>query len=269
MIFKLTILSLFVLGNYFPLLSSELPIKPSLLLQAVCWEKYKSRNLVYYPWGNVKEENATKINLNIGFSLPTHPFVYYGSSPLQLFEKKFSYPSSNTSSDAETTEEKLSLVAEYDFEIDPKTTKNSLLLLIDKKGEKKLNIYPISLNQQNLPYGAINCYSQHKDNLYLAYGGQKQSLKPGKSVRLNYEKDSTQDIRIFTYKAGKYIESMSDYVSVNEESRGIIFFSSYRNRLRMKSYLFNRLPIESATGYNEMAQQISVVKDNDDNSTID
>jgi hypothetical protein len=62
---------------------------------------------------------------------------------------------------------------------------------------------------------------------------------------------------------------MSDYVSVNEESRGIIFFSSYRNRLRMKSYLFNRLPIESATGYNEMAQQISVVKDNDDNSTID
>ena len=123
--------------------------------------------------------------------------------------------------------------------------------------------------QENLPYETFNCYSQYKENLYLAYGEQKQVLAPGKSVRFkNMENQTSSEIRVFTRNDGKYTEALKEYVKVSQDRRGIIFFSPYRNRLKMKRYYINRSPIEEALGYGALPSKVQPGNIPDDNKSV-
>ena len=238
--------------------------KPSLVLQAVCWDRFASKNLCYFPWGNHEEENATKINLDVGFSSPSHPFVYYGKSPLKFFEQELV----QSLDSLETDESKLKEIGEFTFNATEGITSDFLLLLIEDKQNAKIKTYPMSLKQENLPYESFNCYSQYNENIYLAYGEQKQVLAPGKSVRFkSIENQTSPEIQVFTRKDGKYIESMKEYIKVSQDRRGIVFFSPYRNRLKMKRYYINRSPIEEALGYGSLPSNLEIEETLDVNKT--
>ena len=232
-------------------------INPSLILQAVCWEKYSSQNIIYFPWGNPDEANATRIQLNVGFSVPTENFVYYGTSPLQLYQEN--------RQNLEAENPNLELVAEFNF--DESRGMHSYLLLISKN--KKLQVFPLSISQQDLPYGAFNCYSQSKKNLYIAYEDQKQVLAPGKSVRFvkKNEQSSSSELKVYTRIDGKYEQAFTDNISLNDDRRGIVFFSPFRNRLRMKRFYLERHPIETATGYNSVPIKVFILEKTDENVT--
>ncbi len=246
------------------LFAQSSPPKPSVILQAVCWDRFASKNISYFPWGNYEEENATKINLDIGFSSPSYPFVYYGKSPLKFFEQ-MSVASSDV---AEKNKNKLTEVGEFTFDSTEGITSDFLLLLLVDKQGAKFKTYPMSLKQENLPYESFNCYSQCRENLYLAYGEQKQVLAPGKYVRFkNIENQTSTEIQVFTRKEGKYTESMKEYIKVSKDRRGIIFFSPYRNRLKMKRYYINRSPIEEALGYGEHPFIAQIEEKSDENKT--
>ena len=238
--------------------------KPSLILQAVCWDRFASKNLCYFPWGNHEEANATKINLDIGFSSPSHPFVYYGKSPLKFFEQELVQPLDSIERD----ENKLKEIGEFTFNATEGITSDFLLLLIEDKQNAKIKTYPMSLKQENLPYESFNCYSQYNENIYLAYGEQKQVLAPGKSVRFKSTEDQrSSEIKVFTRKDGKYLESMKEYIKVSQDRRGIVFFSPYRNRLKMKRYYINRSPIEGALGYGSLPSNLEIEETLDVNKT--
>lgn len=225
--------------------SSE--VKPTAILQAVCWDRFASKNLSYFPWGNDRDENATNLDLNIGFSSPTLPFVYYGESPIKFFVKEM-----DRDLPKEETEQSIfNQVGEFDFTSRNGNPARYLLLFLTQQGKSKVKIFSISLKQESLPYGTFNCYSQFKENLYLAYGNQKQSLAPGKSVRFKQNESTTNssEIKIFRRENGDYIEEITEYIKVNEGSRGIVFLSPNRKRLKMKRYYLNQTPPESMIGY--------------------
>ena len=256
---------LFSFTLYLSLFAQSPSPKPSLVLQAVCWDRFASKNICYFPWGNYEEENATKINLDIGFSSPSYPFVYYGKSPLKFFEQE----SVELPDLSERNKTKLTQVGEFTFNTTRGIISDFLLLLLEDKRNAAIKMYPISLMQENLPYETFNCYSQYKENLYLAYGEQKQVLAPGKSVRFkNMENQTSSEIRVFTRNDGKYTEALKEYVKVSQDRRGIIFFSPYRNRLKMKRYYINRSPIEEALGYGALPSKVQPGNIPDDNKSV-
>ena len=75
---------LFVLSNLFALhnfsMAENDDATPTALFKAVFWDRFTSRSLVYAPWGNGEEANATIFTNRVGFSSPSRSFAYYGSS---------------------------------------------------------------------------------------------------------------------------------------------------------------------------------------------
>jgi hypothetical protein len=168
----------------------------------------------------------------------------------------------------ERDENKLKEIGEFTFNATEGITSDFLLLLIEDKQNAKIKTYPMSLKQENLPYESFNCYSQYNENIYLAYGEQKQVLAPGKSVRFKSTEDQrSSEIKVFTRKDGKYLESMKEYIKVSQDRRGIVFFSPYRNRLKMKRYYINRSPIEEALGYGSLPSNLEIEETLDVNKT--
>lgn len=242
---------------------------PTVILQAVCWDRFSSKNVVYYPWGNEDDDNASKAFVDVGFTSPSYPFVYYGNSPIKLYEHV--QPSIEESYREEEIETELNEIGSFSFSRNGGQSPSFLLLLINQKNQAKLNIYPMSLAQDNLPYGSFNCYSQHKENIYLAYGEQKQVLAPGKSVRFqnNQEQTDSSEIKVYNQRDGKYVELMNEYLKVNKDRRGIVFFSPYKNHLKMKRFFFQRRPVETSIGYGMPPLSITIDKEQDDNSTLE
>ena len=62
-------------------------LQPTALFKAVFWDRFTSRSLVYAPWGNGEEANATIVTNRVGFSSPSRSFAYYGSSPVKFYIK--------------------------------------------------------------------------------------------------------------------------------------------------------------------------------------
>ena len=65
-------------------LAEENLSKPTAIFQGSFWKKYKVQ-LIYAPWGNGNEVNATTRNLRIGFSSPSKEFAYYGDDNLAFY----------------------------------------------------------------------------------------------------------------------------------------------------------------------------------------
>ena len=68
------------------LFCEDLP-KPRGVFSAVFWEKYNSNSFSYAPWGNENDENASIVNISVGASSLSRPFVYYGDKKISFYEK--------------------------------------------------------------------------------------------------------------------------------------------------------------------------------------
>lgn len=259
-------MSFLVFGFFLQAFAKQNSNKPTVIIQAICWDRFTSKNITYFPWGNHNEANATSISMNIGFSIPCQPFAYYGKSPVKFF----SYETNSIFQEQkDESEPKLKELGEFNFDATEGVVAEYFLLLFDQKNKESVKFYPLSLSQDLLPYGKLNCYSQYKENLYLAYGEQKHILAPGKSVRFNKISDSNSlpQLKIFTLKDRKYAEIMTEHVKLRNDRRAIIFFSTYKMLPLLKSYYFKRTPLEYSIGYNSLPLIMAEDSNSDDNTS--
>lgn len=241
--------------------------KPKAIFQAACWDQFNSERLVYFPWDNEAEKNATSISLAIGSSVPSKPFAYYGNSPIKFFRNDA--PLNNQSTD-ENSERDLLKVAEFRFEKNSGEVENIFLLFLKQNNSSNLRLFSLDLKQGNLPYGSFNCYSQFKSNLFIAYGKQKQVLSPGKSVRFQSDEKSASNplMSVFTKEKDKYIEQIADFINVSNSKRAILFFTSFKELPNLKRFYFRRVPNEMALGYNAPPLILPMSPSLDENSSL-
>ena len=260
---------LFVLSNLFALhnvlMAENDDATPTALFKAVFWDRFTSRSLVYAPWGNGEEANATIVTNRVGFSSPSRSFAYYGSSPVKFYIKNVGSSAENSTS----AQENLKQIAEFSFE-KKETTQRFLLIFLKQPSNKEFKVFPISISQQTVPFGSMVCYSQCREPLYIAYGSQKNVLAPGKSARFSYVENpdiEASKLRVFTRRDSKYEEMAMDYMALSKEKRAIVFLSPVRSRIRLKMYYFNREPMESALGYGSVPFIEKAKESEDENST--
>lgn len=239
---------------------------PTAIFRAVFWDRFMSSDLIFSPWGNEKESNATLFTTRVGFSSPSRSFAYYGQSPFKLFTQiPTQIPEETNSSTPQ-----LNQVAEFSFKSELGRIQRYLLILLKQQQGSGFKVFPLSMSQNDLPFGSLVCYSQVKEALYLAYGDQKNVLNPGKSVKFSYVETDDLDkskLKIFTRRNAKYEEAAVDFLRLNREKRAISFLSSFRSRIRIKRYILNRESIESSLGYGALPFEKAVDESADSNST--
>ena len=222
--------------------------KPTAIFSVVFWDRFTTKSITYAPWGNFDDLNATKITLQVGFSTPTKPFVYYGKPPIKFFETIFIEDENEEGS----YKEKIKEFGEFSFEQDSGITKELFLIFLKQQNQSYYRVFSLPLSQDKFEYGSFVCYSQYKEALYLAYGNQKQVLDAGKSVKFKQEEEKnneTVQLKIFKRSGAKYEEVASDYLALSPTRRSIGFLAPNRNRVRLKRYYFNKIPMESSTGF--------------------
>ena len=248
-LFKLLLFILLGLLLKTILLSQSQERAPSAVFTAVFWDRFTSKNISYMPWGNENDLNATEVTIQVGFSTPSQPFAYYGKEPIKFFEKSFR----DIGDDGIPLKEHSQKIGEFNFSYQEGKTQYFLLIFLKQPKQHEFKIFSISLAQQDLEYGSFICYSQHKEPLYLIFGDKKQVLGAGKSVKFKQaenEESQTVPFKGFVKKDSKYLEVISDFLAINSENRAILFLSPVRNRLRLKRFYINRVPIESTIGFN-------------------
>ena len=246
------------------LFSQALESKPTAIFSAVFWDRFTSKNITYAPWGNFDEQNATKITLQVGFSTPSQPVVYYGKSPIRFFETIF------LEDEEGSYKEKVEEMCEFSFEQDSGITKELFLIFLKQQNQSSYKVFSLPLSQDKFEYGSFVCYSQYKEPLYLACGNQKQVLGSGKSVKFKQdEKDNNEPVQLKVFKrlGAKYEEVASDYLVLSPTRRSLGFLAPNRNRVRLKRYYFNKTPIESSIGYDSVPYTELLANDSEDNST--
>jgi len=258
----------FLIGCLFHniIFAEDVKAQPTVVFNAVFWDRFTSRNLMYAPWGNHNEGNATILTNRVGFSSPSRSFAYYGSSPVRFLKINQNWSAENSESD----EEKFVDIGQFSFE-KKAVTQRFLILLLKQPNTEEFKIFPLPIAQQNLPFGSFVCYSQFREPLYLAYAEQKNTLAPGKSIMFKHNENAdaeASNLRIFTRRDAKYEEVASEFISLNKERRAIVFVSPFRSRIRVKSYFLNRESIESSLGYESLPFIEVPQKVEDENSTI-
>jgi hypothetical protein len=247
-------------------LSQTQKATPTAIFRTVFWDRFMSSDLIFSPWGNEKESNATIFTTRVGFSSPSRSLVYYGQSPFKLFTQIPTQAPEETNSSTPP----LNQVAEFSFKMEQDRIKRYLLILLKQQQGTGFRVFPLSMSQNDLPFGSIVCYSQVREALYLAYGDQKNVLNPGKSVKFSYIETEDLDkskLQIFTRRNAKYEEAAVDYLRLNPETRAVSFLSTFRSRIRFKRYILNRESIESSLGYGALPFVQEVNESSDDNST--
>jgi hypothetical protein len=239
---------------------------PTAIFRAVFWDRFMSSDLIFSPWGNENDSNATLFTIRVGFSSPSRSFAYYGQSPLKLFTP---IPTQTTEENNSSTPQ-LNQVAEFSFKPEQGRIQRYLLILLKQQQGSGFKVFPLSMSQNDLPFGSFVCYSQVKEALYLAYGDQKNVLSPGKSVKFSYVETDDLDkskLKIFTRRNAKYEEAAVDFLRLNREKRAVSFLSSFRSRIRIKRYILNRESIESSLGYGASPFVKAMDESSDANST--
>tara|TARA_B100000242_G_C43050270_1_gene490668 strand:+ start:2284 stop:3117 length:834 start_codon:yes stop_codon:yes gene_type:complete len=247
--------------------AQEVAPKPSAIFKAVFWDRFTSKNLSYAPWGNYEDNNATMVSLQVGFSTVSRPFVYYGSPPVKFFEKTYQTETSIDSSPSDNEKKEL---GDFSFEKTEGQTQHFLLLFLKQSNNQKFKIFPLPLSYKDLELGSFKSYSQCKENLYLAYGDQKQVLAPGKSVmfRCQISEDLEKSkLRVFTRNGSKYEEVVTDYLTLNRDMRAYVFLSPYRNRIRIKRYFVDKIEEKNSLGFGMSPLKVQVQQNTDQNSS--
>ena len=228
-------------------LAEENLSKPTAIFTAVFWEKYKSAQLIYTPWGNGNEVNATTRNLRIGFSSPSKEFVYYGDDNVAF------YPV-NIGGEDRVGELEMEKVAEFSFTAKKDTIQRYLLLFLKGNSTSglKYKIHGIPFSESEIPFGSLKFFSQFPEVLYLSLNKKTITLPSGgsKTFSLNPQEDNKfYPLECYIRKSAKYEKVLSQSISLSNDRRGFLFFAPVRERLRIKPYLLTRQPLTSAIGF--------------------
>ena len=196
--------------------------------------------------GKREEANATIKNVRIGFSVPCKEFAYYGDEDL------FFYSSNLPGNDANQIEKET--VARFPFTSKSDVIQRFLLLFL--KGNLstglKYKIHAIPFTLSEIPFGSLKFFSQFPETLYLSLNKKTMTLPSGGAKVLILEHDEIPKfypLEGYLRKEGKYEKVLSQSLSLSNDLRGFLFFTSVRERPRFKPYLLTRQPLTRAIGY--------------------
>ncbi|MEC8043598.1 MAG: hypothetical protein VX130_03280 [Verrucomicrobiota bacterium] len=243
-------------------LAEENLSKPTAIFTAVFWEKYKSAQLIYTPWGNGNEVNATTRNLRVGFSSPSKEFAYYGDDNVAF------YPV-NIDGEEKGVELEMEKVAEFSFTPKKDTIQRYLLLFltVNSTSGLKYKIHGIPFSESEIPFGSLKFFSQFPEALYLSLNKKTMTLPSGgsKTLSINPQEETRfYPLECYVRKEGKYEKVLSQSISLSNDRRGFLFFAPVRERLRIKPYLVFRQPLTHAIGYGVPSIVEPKVKPKDD-----
>jgi len=215
------------------LLGQEIEKEPSpkALFQAVFWENDISQRFTYAPWGNAPDGNATLLNLNVHSSRLSPKFLYYGESPLTLYQTK-------ESDRAEVTPhpiEHLEIACQYEFQEQGGIREEILFL---REEGKKLTVKSYPFSSEKTGNGMYQFVSFAQITTYLSVGEQKFALPPGKTKNINLSSEDSKNVRITIYlKEDQEFKKVYSRKVMNHQSKRGIFF------LRAKDDMINIMPI--------------------------
>ena len=208
------------------------------------WSKGHSDSFVYYPWGNVLDENASKFLFRINATTLSKPITYHGTSPLNLYTKS-SY-GGNSFADKE-----LKPVISYHFDDDLKKTSEKILFIEGKEfNEFKLREFDFSLS--DVPVGSFIFQSYAKEAIFFQVEQKKFRLLPSEQKLLkdfDFNAESSLEIKGFLRRKNSYISAFSQTISYYKKKRGVIWFGSHNNSIIGRTFMSYNLDRRKAIGY--------------------
>jgi len=215
---------------------------PTCFFNAVCFKQGERMDLIYFPWGNENEENATTINLSINSDRLSNKICYYGQSPLKLFV----LPSKSRDEAKQDGGEINYSSIEYNFEQSKNEILEEVLLLVGKK------IKSFDFSRKFVPIGSFSFQSFAREPLYLKVGDIKFSLNYGgsKIVNLMDEKSSQRlPISILRKHGSKYLESYKRKIFNFRKMRGFFLLKIEEKSIKPFTILENTMDYGKILGY--------------------
>ena len=225
-------------------LSVDKEVQPVAIFSMIFLEKYKSQSFFYAPWGNFEEENATIIEFSVGSGALSRNLIYYGSSPLRIYESKF-----NTNGE----EEKKLIAVEFSFQAVDKKILEYALVLISRKKDKLWQNFPIFFDKKSIPLGSYKITSQSSGKIFLMLGKNKFSLSKGESKiisTINEEGLRKMNLKGLVKMETGYEEIINESISCSPTKRGVLFLAYNGKQSKVSSIIEFNKPIERSHGFN-------------------
>jgi hypothetical protein len=189
------------------------------LFQAILWQGTADERLVYAPWGNATEENATLLDITLQNSSLCEKFAYYGESPLTLYKLKKSDSSSLKT---------IQPVAQYRFNYGKEAQKEEILVVTgDSKSGLKIYAFPFEL--YTVPMGSFYFKSLSKEATYFKLGSEKFALPPGKAKLVlpkQEPKQKNRKLEGFLLRDNQYKSSHVRLVPARSSIRSLVLITT-------------------------------------------
>jgi len=199
--------------------SDEIGKKTPNLFQAILWQATADERLVYAPWGNASEENATLLDITLQNSRLCEKFAYYGESPLTFYKLKKSESSSPKT---------IQPVAQYRFNYG-KDAKKEEILVVTGHSKSGFKIYAFPFELYTVPMGSFYFKSLSKEATFFKLGNEKFALPPGKSkVVLPKQEPKQKNTKLegFLLRDNQYKSSHVRLVPARSSIRSLILITT-------------------------------------------
>jgi hypothetical protein len=226
--------------------------KPTALFSAVFWGKPASRSLSYAPWGNMSELNSTKFFVQVAYGSLSRKCAYYGEGNIKFHQRKNLNALEMEMMKNENEFDKTTFFTELPFTAIPEKTREFIALFSPSDNKGNYKGYLVPFEQEDIPWGCYQIFSQFNETLYIAAAAKKLTLEPGKSLIVKSEEFKGQNrVKMLIYRNinGKYVESGAQNFSVNNRQRGIFFMTKKRSRVEIVPLIESKRPIEQVIGY--------------------
>tara|TARA_B100001057_G_C22755326_1_gene913498 strand:- start:338 stop:1171 length:834 start_codon:yes stop_codon:yes gene_type:complete len=255
--FLLLILSLFVHVEAQPKETAQ--AQPTGLFSCIFWGKPTTRSVMYAPWGNFEEQNATQSLVRVAYGSLSRKCAYYGHGNIKFYQRRNYTELELDLMEDKSEADKSIFFSELSFITNEDETKEFIILFSPTKDLKSYRTFLLPFDQKEIPWGSYKLFSQFNETLYVAVGNKKFSLEPGKSMVLHskdFDGSSRERMIIYRKEKGKYVESASQSFGINDRQRGIFFVTVKKGKAQVVPMVESNRPIEQAIGYNSRPRKI-------------
>ena len=255
----LLILSICVYSEGQPIVPAQ--AQPTGLFSCIFWGKPTTRSVLYAPWGNFDEQNATQSLVRVAYGSLSRKCVYYGQGNIKFYQRRNYTELELDLMEDKSEAEKAIFFSELQFNFNPKDTKEFIILFSPTKDLNSYRTFLLPFGQKEIPWGSYKLFSQFNETLYVAVGTKKFSLEPGKSIILHskdFDGRSREQMIIYRKEKGNYIETASQSFGINDRQRGIFFVTVKKAKAHVVPMVESKRPIEQAIGYNTKPREMEV-----------
>ena len=235
--------------------------KPTGLFSCIFWGKPTTRTVMFAPWGNFDEQNATQSLVRVVYGSLSRKCAYYGQGNIKFYQRRNYTELELDLMEDKSEAEKSIFFSELNFSSNAEETKEFIILFSPTKDLNTYRTFLLPFDQKEIPWGSYKLFSQFNETLYVAVGTKKFSLEPGKSIILDskdFDGRSRERMIIYRKEKGNYIESASQNFGINDRQRGIFFVTIKKGKAQIVPMVESNRPIEQAIGYNSKPRTIEV-----------